>query len=70
MSRRLTALGLVSTLALAACATAPAYEAREPQPVPALDPPELESPQAGSAGGRVLTFAQPEGDEAVARVVG
>jgi NodT family efflux transporter outer membrane factor (OMF) lipoprotein len=31
MSRRLTALSLVSTLALAACATAPAYEARAPQ---------------------------------------
>jgi NodT family efflux transporter outer membrane factor (OMF) lipoprotein len=33
MSRRLTALGLVSTLALAACATAPTPEARAPQPV-------------------------------------
>ena len=35
MSRRLTALGFVSALALSACATAPAYEAREPQPVTA-----------------------------------
>jgi len=33
MSRRRIALGLVSTLALAACATAPSYETREPQPV-------------------------------------
>ena len=33
MSRRLTLLGLASTLALGACATAPAYEARAPQAV-------------------------------------
>lgn len=33
MSRRRIALGLVSSLALTACATAPAHEARAPQPV-------------------------------------